>query len=190
MNSQPVVLDPDSWVRKYGDILYTYAISRVNDPNRAEDLVQETFLAGLKNMAGFKGHSSEQTWLIAILKRKVVDFYRQKARNREVKLETNPQRFKKDKPMKGHWLDTFTPKRWDNEAQIKLESDEFMHILKRCIEKLPIKWASCFMLRIMEEMKTEEICKELNITSSNLWVILHRARLQLRDCLESNWIKE
>ena len=180
-------IDPDKWVNEYGDKLYAYAYSRVGSAEIAEDLVQETFLAGLKNLSTFKGNSSEYTWLVSILKRKIIDHYRQKAVRSNISIDADDDRFRKTGFMKGSWVKDKAPKAWSNETATSMESEEFMRILYFCIKYLPEKWASCFILRMIEEMPGEDVCKELNITSSNLWTILHRARLQLRDCLETNW---
>ncbi len=181
-------LDPNHWVNTYGDRLYRYAFARVNDAELSQDLVQETFLAGLKNRHSFQGQSSESTWLIAILKRKIIDHYRKKSTTNELSLDAPDARFTSDKPLKGHWIKEKAPQNWIPDAEKQMESNEFMEILQACIKHLPEKWASCFILRVMEEMKGEEVCKELDITSSNLWVMLHRARLQLRECIEKSWI--
>ena len=186
MNHQ---LNPDSWVDAYADYLYRYAYTRVSSAEIAEDLVQETFLAGIKGLASFEGKSNERTWLTAILKRKIIDFYRKKSTSMEMTLENNDDRFGKYGMMNDHWMESRAPKEWQINADEELENSEFKSILQACIQHLPEKWASCFILRTMEEMKGEEVCKELNITASNMWVMLHRARLQLRDCLEKNWFK-
>ncbi len=181
--------NPDSWVDAYADYLYRYALSRVSNTEIAEDLVQETFLAGIKNLDSFKGKSSEQTWLTAILKRKIIDHYRKKSSSKEVSFDMPDDRFGKYGSMNDHWMDSRAPKEWQLNSDEALENDELKAVLQACIQHLPEKWASCFILRIMEEMKGEEVCKELNISSSNMWVMLHRARLQLRDCLEKGWFK-
>ncbi len=188
MVSDDIKSNPDSWVNSYADKLYAYVLSRVGSVEIAEDMVQETFLAGLKNLASFKGNSTEYTWLVSILKRKIIDFYRQKAARTTVSIDAEETRFKQSGSMKGHWLKEKGPKAWDNETTSKIENEEFMNILNYCIKMLPDKWASCFILRVVEEMPGSEVCKELNLSSSNLWTMLHRARLQLRDCLELNWI--
>ena len=182
-------LNPNTWVDAYADYLYRYAISRVNISELAEDLVQETFLAGIKGRDSFKGDSNEKTWLTAILRRKIIDHYRKKSSHKEMLLDAPDDRFGEYGMMDDHWIENKAPRQWDIEVDKVYENKEFNAILQACIQHLPEKWASCFMLRIMEEMKGEEVCKELNISSSNLWVMLHRARLQLRDCLEKGWFK-
>ena len=187
MGTAPLNIDPDKWVNDYGDKLYAYAYSRTGSVEIAEDLVQETFLAGLKNLKTFKGDSSEYTWLVSILKRKIIDHYRQKASRATFSVDNEKIRFKQSGFMAGNWIKDKAPKAWSNDTVSAMESEEFMRILYYCIKYLPEKWASCFILRVIEEMPGEKVCKELDITSSNLWTILHRARLQLRDCLETNW---
>ncbi|WP_289055457.1 sigma-70 family RNA polymerase sigma factor [Carboxylicivirga marina] len=186
MNHQ---LNPDGWVDNYADILFRYALTRINKSVLAEGLVQETFLAGIKSSSSFKGESSELTWLTAILKRKIIDHYRKNSRKKELSFEMPDERFAKQGMMDDHWLENKAPKEWQTMADSDLENEELMNILQACIRHLPEKWALCFMLRVMDEMNGEEVCKELEISSSNMWVIMHRARLQLRDCVEKSWFK-
>lgn len=180
-------LNPSDWVDKYGDYLYNYTISRMQSPEIAEDLVQDTFLSALKATKSFKGKSSERTWLTAILKRKIIDHYRENSKKIEDKILDDNKPFKKSGFFEGHWLKEKAPISWDSEENI--ENKELIQILKYCLSILPVKWAACFNLKNMEEISNEEICKELGISVSNLWVMLHRARLQLRECLETNWFK-
>ncbi len=114
-----IKLNPDSWVNSYADKLYAYALSRVGSVDIAEDMVQETFLAGLKNLAPFKGNSTGYTWLVSILKRKIIDFYRQKATRTTVSIDAEETRFKQSGSVKGHWLKEKEPKAWDNETTSK-----------------------------------------------------------------------
>ena len=183
------LLNPNLWVDAYADYLYRYAITRVNNSEVAEDLVQETFLAGIKGKESFLGNSNEKTWLTAILRRKIIDHYRKRSNNNQLIVDVPDERFGKYGTMNDHWLDEKAPQEWAIAADHEFENKEFNSILKACIDHLPDNWASCFILRIMEEMKSDEVCKELNISPSNLWVMLHRARLQLRDCLEKGWFK-
>jgi len=182
-------LNPNLWVDAYADYLYRYAITRVNNAYVAEDLVQETFLAGIKGLDSFRGNSNEKTWLTAILRRKIIDHYRKKASHRMVLVDAPDDRFGSHGMMNDHWIEEKAPREWTIQADHEFENKEFNDILKTCIEHLPDHWASCFILRIIEEMKSDEVCKELNISPSNFWVMLHRARLQLRDCLEKSWFK-
>lgn len=183
--------DPHQWVNKYADYLYGYAITRVNDEELARDLVQETFLAALEKAEKFEGRSSESTWLIAILKNKIIDVYRKKSSGLLKRQEalTEPQDpddfFEADD---GHWKVQYQPKAFGLEAYNPLLGKEFNYILKQCMEKLPSLWLSVFTMKHMDEETTETICSELKVTSSNYWVIIHRAKVNLRACLQKNWI--
>lgn len=185
--SSNVKLDPTTWVSDYGDYLYNFAIARVYNVEVAQDLVQETFLSAVKAKDSFLGKSTEKTWLTSILKRKVIDHYRKNARNKEDKLLDSENQFQAEGILHGHWEDNQLPNQWTFDSSKTLESEEFFRTLKACLSKLPDKWSAVFTMKEIEEMKTEEVCKELDITSSNLWVIMHRAKVQLRKCIEKNW---
>ena len=180
-------LNPNNWVDAHADYLFNYAISRVNNYEMAKDLVQETFFTGLKAASNFQGKASERTWLISILKRKIIDYYRKinSAKGRaEVKIN-----FYTDGEREGEWIEERVPSRWSNDVEKSLENEELHDTLEKCIDNLPQKYEMVFRMKTIREMDTEEICKELEITSSNLWVIIHRARTQLRKCMEDNWFK-
>ena len=190
------ILNPEKWIDKYADYLYSFAYNRVNDGETAKDLVQETFLSALKARDGFKGEATEKTWLVSILKRKIIDLYRKNAAHPQQSFEESEQYkvayshyFSETGFMQGEWNKTNAPKPWNVLEKNNMEQKEFKHILSQCLNKLPKMWASVFSLKYLEEEESESICKELNITSSNYWVIIHRAKLQMRECLEKNWIK-
>jgi RNA polymerase sigma-70 factor (TIGR02943 family) len=188
------ILEPHRWVERYGDYLFNYAIVRVNDREVAEDLVQETFLAGLKSEEGFRGASSERTWLTSILKRKIVDTYRKKYTSKESSFGEFEQTvldgdfYKSEEPMKGHWLEGKGPSSNSFLPEGELERAELMEYIRLCIENLKPQLAAAFIMKMIDEEDSDTICKELGITPSNLWVILHRARLKMRDCLEKKWL--
>lgn len=184
-NSSNHILNPNNWVHAHADYLFNYAIARLNNEELAKDIVQETFFAGLKGQANFKGEASERTWLISILKRKIIDHYR-KINSAKGKAEIRVN-FYEGSDHKGNWLEERIPRTWNNEAEKDIENDELKMILNTCIENLPEKYKMVFLMKQMQHYETEEICKELDITASNLWVIIHRARHQLRKCLEDNW---
>ena len=183
--------DPASWVDQYGDFLYRFALSRVKDPSIAEDLVQETFLAALKSRANFQGRSTARTWLIAILKHKIVDHIRKRVRepasdkveslSDATAMDPVEGNFKDD----GEWLNR--PSKWDVNPLKIYEQKEFMDVLYRCLADLPERQAEAFMMREIEGLSTEEICKALNISATNSWVMLYRARMWLRQCIEKKW---
>jgi RNA polymerase sigma-70 factor (ECF subfamily) len=178
-------LDPNKWVTLHADYLFNYTITRVNNQEIAKDLVQETFFSSLKAMKNFKGKASERTWLISILKRKIIDHYR-KINSKKGKAEVRMS-FYDDGNKKGKWLEERAPSSWGNEAEKNIENSELKNAIDLCIEKLPEKYRMVFLLKTVQNYETEEICNELGITPSNLWVIIHRARVQLRECLNENW---
>ncbi|MFH0753478.1 MAG: sigma-70 family RNA polymerase sigma factor [Candidatus Omnitrophota bacterium] len=192
--SYPSVLSlADTWVDQHGDYLFRYAMMRLRNTDLAENLVQETFLAALKGKASFSGRSSERTWMVGILKHKIIDHYRKDFRERPV---TDLQSLARDEEQT---IDQFYdamenprkyPKDWMPDQQAVLQSKEFWVVLHGCMEKLPKTTAHAFAMRELDDMETSAICKELGITPTNLWVMLHRARLQLRECLERNWFEK
>jgi RNA polymerase sigma-70 factor (ECF subfamily) len=184
-------IDATKWVELYADYLYTYAYTRINDEDQAKDLVQETFLAALEKVDSFKGNSSERTWLTAILKNKVIDTYRKKssglAKRSDIKEAEQEQAdfFDHDD---GHWNVEHRPKEFGIEQEDALLNKEFNRILQKCMEKLPALWLSVFTMKHMDDEPTDIICKELKVSPSNFWVIIHRAKLNLRECLQKRWI--
>ena len=178
-------LNPNDWVSKYSDYLFNYTISRVNERVIAQDLVSETFLAGLKSMANFKGEASERTWLVSILKRKIIDHYR-KINSNKGKAEVRMS-YSSDTDAEGYWLEERVADPFDKTAEDKLENSELGDAIYECLDKLPQKQAAVFKMKTILGYDTETICNELNITPSNLWVIIHRARTALAECMEKNW---
>tara|TARA_R100001198_G_scaffold96141_1_gene84695 strand:- start:1522 stop:2070 length:549 start_codon:yes stop_codon:yes gene_type:complete len=179
------LLNPDQWVDNYADYLYNYTIVRVNDPIVAEDLISETFLAGLKSKDNFKGEATERTWLISILKRKIIDHYR-KTNSKKGKAEVHISY--KNEDSEGDWLEENAADPFDRTAEDRMENRELGLAILECLEKLPKKQAAIFKLKTIEDYDTEAICKEYDITPSNLWVIIHRARKAMAECLEKNWL--
>lgn len=186
------ISDPALWVDKHGDYLFRYAMMRLRNKDLAENAVQETFLAALKGKDSFSGRSSESTWMIGILKHKIIDHYRKDFREKTVTDMQNFQ-FGEEQTIDGFYDAMENPKKypkdWMPDPQAVLHSKEFWHILKDCMSKLPSKVSHAFSMRELDDMDTAFICKELGITPTNLWVMLHRARLQLRACLEMNWFE-
>jgi RNA polymerase sigma-70 factor (TIGR02943 family) len=185
MADQKHILNINKWIDNYADYLYNYTISRVNNSDLAKDLVQETFFAGLKSAKNFQGKATERTWLVSILKRKIIDHYR-KINSKKGQAEVR-MNFYDDGENEGNWLEERVPQSWDNASEKNIENEELKNQLEACINKLPEKYAMVFRMKTVQEFETEEICKELDITSSNLWVMIHRARTQLRKCMEDNW---
>ena len=193
-NSPAKTIEPDgdeteSWVDRYGEILYRFALVRVKDPGVAEDLVQETFLAALRGRENFQGRSSLKSWLVAILKHKIVDHIRKSVKEKVLEnFDSLADQVETTFDDQGKWK--FRRENWAVNPLKLYQQKEFMDILYRCLAQLRGRQAEVFMLREIDGLSTEEICKELNITATNSWVILYRARMGLRGCLEENWIDD
>ncbi len=180
-------VDPERWVDEHGDYLYRYALVRVRTAEVAQDLVQEAFLAALRANQSFAGRSSERTWLFGILKNKIVDYYRKLGRETSfTDMEFLSDEFS-EKFVNGGWIHADAPKEWKPEPDVVVHRSDFWVTMNSCLGKIPDRVAKVFMLREMDELSTKEICKSLSISESNLWVMLHRARMALRECLEKNW---
>jgi len=178
-------IDASKWVDRYSDYLYNFTIVRVNDHEVAQDLISETFLAGLKSAANFKGEASERTWLISILKRKIIDHYR-KINSKKGKAEVRMQYNNEDS--EGDWLEERVSDPFDKTAEDTMENTELGMAIHNCLDTLNEKQASIFKMKTIDNFDTEAICNEYNITPSNLWVIIHRARTAMADCLEKSWL--
>ncbi len=180
------ILNPNKWIELYSDYLFNYTISRINDREIAKDIIQDTFFAGLKSMKNFKGEASERTWLISILKRKIIDYYRKinsiKGKS-EVRMTYNTDE------NEGDWLEERVEDEGYLNALDTLENTELGDAIYECMDKLPEKQATAFKMKSILNYDTEKICNELKITPSNLWVIIHRARTSMAECLEKNWFK-
>ena len=188
MNHQ---LNPHHWVAAHADYLYGFAITRLNDEEQAKDLVQETFLAALQKVDRFEGKSSERTWLTAILKYKIIDVYRKKSSGLIVNADV--QRAEQEQsdffePEYGHWTKENAPMSFGIDDHDPLINKEFNSILQKCMQKLPALWLSIFTMKHMDDQSTDIICSELKVTQANFWVIIHRTKLNLRACLQKNWI--
>lgn len=180
----PPPLDIDKWVDVYADDLYRTASRRLLKPQDAEDAVQETLLSALKSADSFRGDSSERTWLFGILKLKVVDQIRL-----AVKREAVQGTFEQDDAFdaSGRWRRP--PADFGILHEDLVEREEFWEQVRACLAELPSRQATAFLGKEIEDRTTEEVCKELEISATNLWVILHRARLRLRACLERRWFR-
>ena len=183
----PSTSTPEQWLRDHGDALYRHAYFRLRDRMAAEDMVQETLLAAMKGRERFAGRSSERTWLIGILNNKVVDYLRKQVREQSLDQgdlgddELEGLLFEAD----GHWRRP--PSAW-GDPDAAFEQNAFWAALSRCLEELPARQAQAFSLCEMDGVGGAEAGKVLGISTTNIWVILHRARLRLKECLEINWL--
>ena len=180
--------DPLMWLAEYGDDLLRYAAARVDNWSLAEDLVQETFLAAVTARGRFQGGSSIKTWLIGILRRKIADHYRQVFRRRGNNRQDSTDEIRPPAAPHGrHWNEL--PAAWPVKPEQQLEQEEFWTTLRQCLNKLGENLRTAFVLRVMDDLDTEEVCSILQISATNLSVRLHRARMLMRECLEKNWFK-
>lgn len=177
--------DPAQWLERYGDYLFRYAVSRLRDPDAAEEVVQETLVAAFANLDQFAGRGSERGWLIGILKRKIVDLIRKRNRSRSTGFDEDHDPAEWLFDQKGHWRKEV----WEGSDQpsAPLEKQEFWDALWACLETVPPKQADAFTLRELEGQSTDDICQELEVTASHVWVLLYRARVRLSQCLKSRW---
>jgi RNA polymerase sigma-70 factor (TIGR02943 family) len=190
-SSSTHIVDPHKWVANHADYLYSYAISRLNDEDVARDLVQDTFLAALERVNSFEGRSTERTWLTAILKFKIIDIYRGKAAglaNARNNGATGIEPIDFFDEADGHWKEIHRPQEFAHSADSPLLSREFQNTLQSCMDKLPALWLAIFTMKHMDDIATKIICSELKVTAANFWVIIHRTKLNLRACLQKNWI--
>jgi RNA polymerase sigma-70 factor (ECF subfamily) len=174
-------------LERHRPYLLRFALLQLRDRSAAEDAVQETLLAAIQGAAGFAGQSTVRTWLVGILKHKIVDSIRKSVREQPGGFPAAPD--------SGEDLDAFfaddghfaaPPEEWATPER-SLEERRFFDALERCLQSLPRKTASAFTMRELMGLDTEEICKELGISASNCWVMLYRARMSLRACLEQSW---
>lgn len=174
------------WLNEHGDYLYRFALARLRDTHLAEDVVQETFVAAIKSNS-FAQQSTPRTWLTGILKHKIIDVMRKGGREITASDLMSEEDANMDEffDAKGHWAEK--PLAWDI-PDTALEQKQFFAVLQSCLDKIPNKLATLFMMRDIHDTSNEEICKELNITTTNAWVMLYRARMRIRKCLEINWI--
>lgn len=190
-SSSKRLVDPERWLDEYGDELFSFTVLRVRDRGTAQDLVQETFLAALKARQSFAGRSTERAWLFGILRNKLADHYR--LQSREVPLleagSSTPEEegfFHSSGPGKDGWITRVAPKAWES-PDASLISKEFQVVFQECVSNLPEKIALVFLRREVDDVPSEEVCKEFGISPNNFWVMLHRARMALRRCLEVHW---
>jgi RNA polymerase sigma-70 factor (ECF subfamily) len=184
-------LDPARWLEEYGDALFRYALARLRDTTHAEDMVQETLLAALQARVSYAGRASEKTWLTGILKHKIVDFIRKQVRETTVDdisvLSDAATKSEVDDlfDVRGHWIRS--PRDWGNPDRT-LHNRQFLNVFEACLDRLKPAFAKVFALKELSGLSNEEICNELGITATNCGVMLYRARMGLRRCLEVRWL--
>lgn len=185
MDEKPEI-DSEQWVERYGDALFRYTLVRVKDPVAAEEIVQTTLLAALQAKSSFAGKSSEKSWLFGILKHKIMDHFRslKNRRSHELTPDDDTDPYENAYNEDGHWVSP--PRSWEVDPEKAAENAQLLEALNLCLEGLSDKFRNIFIMKEIEGMPSEDICKEMGIQPTNLWVILHRARNQLKKCLEAN----
>lgn len=173
--------------------MLAFARQQLGDDAEAEDAVQEALAGALRNGASFRGEAAYKTWLIAILKHKIADILR--ARRRRPVNASQLATAEDEGPMpdvfdrRGMWREASRPAAWEN-PEADLHSSQFLDVFDACLNRLPAQQGRVFLMREVIELETPEICAELGLSSANVHVILHRARLGLRSCMECNWFGE
>lgn len=188
-------IDPAAWVDDHGDCLFRFAFMRLRDASLAEDVVQEALLSAIQAVGSYTGKSSERTWLIGILKHKIIDHYRKNSHQvqlteEDTDLSGTERFFERPDKWSGHWSIPLRPVDPERSPDEVIERGEFWDVMRACLAALPDRVANVFTLREMDGLTSDEICDALGLSSSNFWVIMHRARMQLRRCVEIKWFRK
>jgi RNA polymerase sigma-70 factor (ECF subfamily) len=181
-----VISDPATWVDAHGDRLFRYALSRIRDERAAEDLIQDTLVTAFKARDKFQGNSTELTWMIGILRNKIFEHLRRQARETPLVSPDDEDREDENFDGTGHWKGAFAPADWGGEPHAKAEGAEFSAALKDCLDALTPNVARAFVLREMEGVEHKECAQAMGVPPGRLAVLLYRARMRLRRCLERN----
>lgn len=181
------IAPPETWVDRYGDYLYGYAMSRLRNPDLAADCVQDTFMAGIKAFERFDGSRDIKFWLRGIMSNKIVDQIRKSIKENKVNLDTEDEAILESFWYKYSGIATTNPDPWQFNPRKSYDNTEFWKVFENCIDQVKNPARQAFVLRVLEDQTTEEVCKVMNISSNYLWVLLHRARSQLKVALEASW---
>ena len=176
----------EAWVDQYTDGMMSWASHKIGRKEIAEDIVQDVFVTAYQSYQNFEGNSSPKTWLYAILNRKIADYFRALYKGTRNGDDPSKPLMKVMFLPDGHWSDFGKPQEWSEDSHL-LDNPEFQSTFSNCMQKLPTNWHAVIQYRFIEEKKSEDVCQELQITPTNLWQIMHRAKIQLRKCLETHW---
>lgn len=189
VKSDPKAVLVNEWVDQYGDYLFRYAFIRVRNRETAEDMVQETLLAALRAFESYEGRSTVKTWLVGILKNKIIDHIRKASRRDRLEVlpseEEISERYFNNI---GLWNTVLAD--WAGNPDELMAEKQLYAVLRDCLAGVPLKSRQAFILKLLDNKDSEEICNVLSVSPSNLWVLLHRCRNSLRECLEINWINK
>lgn len=183
-------VDPAEWLDLYGNYLFRYAFQRTRSRELAEDLVQDTLLSAHKAYDSFEGKASVKTWLVSILRNKIIDNARRAKRIEFVSLDSYAEDEGSDDPFNRFGLWKRILERWDATPADLMESKDFIKQVRLCLSGLPDGMQQVFSLKVVDQLDTKEICDMLDLKENNVWVILHRARLKMQQCLHANWFTE
>lgn len=186
----PEIIDSELWVEKYGDMMYRFTLVRVKDQDAAEEVVQATLIAALQAQKSFQGRSTEKSWLFGILKHKIMDHFRaaKKFQTYDLAADDDSDPYEKAFDQSKHWK--IPVQNWNMDPEKATQNGQLVDALSHCLDKLSDKYRRIFVMREVDGVSSEEICKEFNIQPTNLWVMLHRARNQLKKCLETQWFNK
>ena len=187
MTKKTEIAPPDTWVDRYGDYLYGFAMSRLRKPDAAQDCVQDTFLAAIKALDRFDGSRDIKFWLRGIMRNKIVDQIRRSVKENKVDIQAEDEALIESFWFKYSGIATTNPDPWQFNPRKHYDNSEFWVIFDHCIQQVKEPARQAFILRVLEDLSTEEVCKVMNISSNYLWVLLHRARSQLKTLIEANW---
>jgi len=187
MAKKTEIAPPETWVDRYGDYLYGFAMSRLRNPDAAHDCVQDTFLAAIKALDRFDGSRDIKFWLRGIMRNKIVDQIRRSIKENKVDIQAEDEALIESFWFKYSGIATTNPDPWQFNPRKHYDNSEFWVIFDRCIQQVKEPARQAFILRVLEDLSTEEVCKVMNISSNYLWVLLHRARSQLKTLIEANW---
>lgn len=181
--------DAAEWLELYGDALYRFALLRVQDSFTAEDLVQETLLAAYKSYENFAGKSTIKTWLTGILKHKILDYYRKIIpEHGDENLDDFADSLDSLFDTREKWK--IKPGNWGGDPKNVYQHKELLAVIFSCMKDMPPRLSLAYRMREMEGATTKEICSRFQTRENNCWVMLHRARMLLRRCLEINWFSQ
>lgn len=173
------------WVKDYADQLFSYTLKKIDEEEVAKDLVQETFIAAFQGLDNFKSKSQPKTWLFSILKNKIAQFYRAQYKKDEVCFSQMPNKYF---DVDGKWIEQ-NHKKWGNNPELS-EDEDFKKVFRLCIANLPKSWQAIIKSKFFDMKKGKEICDEFEITEANYWQLVHRSKLNLRECLTINWFNK
>ena len=171
----------------YGDYLFGFAMSRLRNPEAAQDCVQDTFMAGIKALDRFDGSRDIKFWLRGIMRNKIVDQIRKAVKESKVDIDSEDEAMMESFWFKYSGITTTNPDPWQFNPRKSYDNGEFWQVFETCINDVKDPARQAFILKVLEDQTTEEVCKVMDITPNYLWVLLHRARAQLKTALEAKW---